>query len=852
MRTTARSMSLFNLKAHFPGARFSLGLLLGVVAWWMASLAGAATTNVTIKDDSFNPPSVTINPGDTVMWTNTGARTHTSTSGTGCTPDGQWNSGDLTPGATFSFTFPASGSFPYFCKHHCSFGMKGTVTVTGAAALSCTGSASPTSGTVPLNVTFTGSASGGTSPYTFAWTFGDSGTGSGASVSHTYATTGSFDWSLTVTDTALAACTKNGTITVSPAPSLSCTAGASPTSGNAPLLVNFSGSATGGTPAYTLAWTFGDGGSGSGTSVSHTYTTAGTFNWTLTVTDTALATCIKSGSIIVSSTAGLSCTAGAVPTSGSAPLLVGFTGSATGGSSPYTFAWDFGDSTFGSGTTLSHTYSTAGTFNWTLTVTDGALATCAQSGVVTVDSAVAYSIFLATGARATGAQNTNWKSDAMLFNAGSITVNYAFYYTPSGMDGTTTPYVFSGTVGPHAAPVLTNFVETLFGLTNSGGSVRIISDGELKLSSRTYNDTGSGTYGQWVPGQTLNDAIPPPTPSRATTPAELIGVNENTSYRSNIGFSEIGGLTASIFVNVFDGQNNPLEANFEVTLPPYGWVQLPLTAFGVSSGENLRVQIINQGPGTVLGYLSEVDNGTGDAIFVPAQKDGDVTGQTRQLVAVAAKDAGAFNTNWVSDLYLFNPLTQAQNVTAQYTAAQDFFNAAFAIEGMQIKAVGDVVTGLFPSLSGNSAGSLQILSDNGLIIVSRTYNQTDTGTYGQFVPAFNSDDPIGAGDTTYLLQVTNNADFRTNIGFSEYSGTDTQMSAQLYDSSGTPIAATTTPVTVPAGGNVQFTLAALFNLTASVDAGEVDVTVTSGGSVYPYLSVVDNRTGDAICVPGKK
>ena len=115
-----------------------------------------------------------------------------------------------------------------------------------------------------------------------------------------------------------------------------------------------------------------------------------------------------------------------------------------------------------------------------------------------------------------------------------------------------------------------------------------------------------------------------------------------------------------------------------------------------------------------------------------------------------------------------------------------------------------------------------------------------------------ADDPIGVGDSTHLLQAANNADYRGNIGFSEYSGTDTQVSAILYDSGGHIVASTASPVTVPAHGNIQSSLAAFFNLTASLDEGQVEVTVTAGGSVYPYLSVVDNRTGDAICVPGKK
>ncbi len=63
------------------------------------------------------------------------------------------------------------------------------------------------------------------------------------------------------------------------------------------------------------------------------------------------------------------------PTSGIAPLDVVFTGTISGGLSPYSWSLDFGDgSTPQTGTTtsinVSHTYATAGTYMATLTVTD--------------------------------------------------------------------------------------------------------------------------------------------------------------------------------------------------------------------------------------------------------------------------------------------------------------------------------------------------------------------------------------------------------------------------------------------------------------------------------------------------
>lgn len=78
--------------------------------WCVASVLGAATVNVSIQDSDFSPSSVTVSPGDTVVWTNMGATNHSSTSGKCCTIDGKWDSGTLKPGDAFSFTFPAPGN----------------------------------------------------------------------------------------------------------------------------------------------------------------------------------------------------------------------------------------------------------------------------------------------------------------------------------------------------------------------------------------------------------------------------------------------------------------------------------------------------------------------------------------------------------------------------------------------------------------------------------------------------------------------------------------------------------------------------------------------------------------------
>jgi PKD repeat protein len=142
-----------------------------------------------------------------------------------------------------------------------------------------------------------------------------------------------------------------------------------PDSGLTPLVVSFTDQSTGSNLAW--GWGFGDGTTYVGQNPpAHTYAASGIWTVTLTVSN-AGGTNVATHTVTVSDPAPAPPVASFnfSPTTGPAPLAVTFTDTSTG--TPTSWAWDFGDGTVSSVQNPPvHTYTSPGTKNVTLTVTN--------------------------------------------------------------------------------------------------------------------------------------------------------------------------------------------------------------------------------------------------------------------------------------------------------------------------------------------------------------------------------------------------------------------------------------------------------------------------------------------------
>lgn len=95
---------------------------MAVASFVHAAVPAPRTHTVTIDASRFSPARLTVAPGDTVVWKNVDMFPHTATSTVGA-----FDSKEIPPGRTWSYTLPKKGVLDYLCTLHPT--MKGSIRV---------------------------------------------------------------------------------------------------------------------------------------------------------------------------------------------------------------------------------------------------------------------------------------------------------------------------------------------------------------------------------------------------------------------------------------------------------------------------------------------------------------------------------------------------------------------------------------------------------------------------------------------------------------------------------------------------------------------------------------------------
>lgn len=246
------------------------------------------------------------------------------------------------------------------------------------------------------------------------------------------------------------------------------------------------------------------------------------------------------------------------------------------------------------------------------------------------------------------------------------------------------------------------------------------------------------------------------------------------------------------------------------------------------------------------------------AFEAPDLPDPDVT--TLVFPVVAHAD-GVHGTSWRSDVRLFNaePDRDAEvRLFLTEAITEDPFGVRqtdVVVPHGSIVALDDVVSRRF-GLDGGQ-GALVVEDPAGAVThgTSRTYTQSEVGTYGQFVPpALYGTSSTGAGESPVVVLPILGHDHRLNLGITEVTGASATVAVTLIDAASGGTLGPSTFHAVTGHGNVQLNgiLAAAGQGAGAIHA-YAEVTVVQGdGRVVAYASIVDNRTGDAVFIGGSK
>jgi hypothetical protein len=440
-------------------------------------------------------------------------------------------------------------------------------------------------------------------------------------------------------------------------------------------------------------------------------------------------------------------------------------------------------------------------------------------------------------AHVAGAAGSVWRTDLLLHNFGSADASLTVTLLRQGADNSGLATTATLSVPADATVVVEDALLALFEHTGNAALKLDAATDQLVVTSRTFNQSSHGTFGQAIPGATDGSTL------AAGQTALLLGLSGTDGRRTNLGWVSLEDAAVTVTVELLGADGQAL-ASASFAERPYGQTQLNDLFGRLGSAPTASAYARVSASGRIQPYASVVAAGSNDPVYVAAQGNLDLA--TSALFPAVAHVAGAGDTSWRTDAWFLNPTSQRAAVDLELLL-QNQANpnpplVRVTLAPGEQREVADLVLAAFGLASAQ--GAVLVHADQPILATSRTYNTAADGTYGQSIPARTITALPGPGETVYLPGAAQDGAYRSNLGLVA-SSAGSRVDLLLRAADGSVLA--TASQELGQNEQVQVNLETLFATTGFAGA-TVEATLAAAAepdaTLGAYLSVVDRTSSD--------
>ncbi len=228
-------------------------------------------------------------------------------------------------------------------------------------------------------------------------------------------------------------------------------------------------------------------------------------------------------------------------------------------------------------------------------------------------------VWVPGAAHLTGANETNWRTDLEVLNAGGTQATFTVELYPRGTS-VSAPAASTFTLEPGRAARYADVLHAVFGYSG-GAALRVVPvQGRIAVSSRTYNQLADRTYGQYAPAFAESAAVGGGGEARLVALAH--SPDQGAGFRTNIGLVNVAGVETGVEVRLH-APDGTLLGTRDATLRAFENIQLndafAPTGAGALNGAYAVITPRAQ-DARLVAYASVVDNRSNDPVFIPARE----------------------------------------------------------------------------------------------------------------------------------------------------------------------------------------------------------------------------------------